>query len=128
MGEPATASHPVFVTGLWPTFFAGYALFLGLQLMDLLTTATVFRVGGLEANPYAAAIHAGAGLGGLTLLKVALFLLTLAVWLPAVRFLDRHGAGGAWVAVLLVVALDLYYAGVVVLNLVHVLALGSQPS
>jgi hypothetical protein len=38
---------------------------------------------------------------------VALFLLTLAVWLPALRFHDRHRAGGAWVAVLLVVAHDL---------------------
>ncbi len=81
--------RPGAVAEAWQDYAASYAWFLGLQLLDILSTVAVLRLGGGEGNPVAADGYAQAGAGAFVGLKVVLIVLTFVVWLPCL----------AWIAV-----------------------------
>lgn len=74
----------------WIDYIAVYAVFLGLQLIDLLTTFAVLSLGGEEGNPSAVAVLEGSGAWGLVALKIILVVATAIVWVPAVAWMDAR--------------------------------------
>jgi hypothetical protein len=105
----------------WQDFQASCAWLLGLQLLDLLTTLAALAHGAAESNPFAAALLESAG--PVALLRLKLVALVLMVgWGPAYAMVQASGATArrsraSWTALGLVVALVLFYSGVVVNNL-----------
>lgn len=98
-----------------------YAWFLGLQLLDLMTTLAVLGRGGGEANPAAAAALQATGPTALLAWKLAVILLSLAVWVPAAAWVARAPQPTRrWAAPVinaLVLAACLVYTAVVFHNL-----------
>ena len=107
----------------WEDYLAVYAWFLGLQLIDLFTTFAVLSLGGIEANPFAAAVYEAHGAWGMVALKVLLIALTALVWVPAVAWVaQRPVERDGWALTILnglVLCAVVYYSLVVVLNLAN---------
>ena len=105
-------------SGWWPSFVAAYAVFLGLQVLDLLSTLAVLSWGGAEGNALAVRLMGRHGLVALLALKLGLVGLSLACWTPAMAYLSRHPQGGraAGAVVGLVTLLCVHYAVVVSWN------------
>ncbi len=105
--------------GIWGTFMAIYAWFLGLQLLDLGTTLAVIGQGGVEANnlgPSQAVEFVG--LEALLALKITVVLASLMAWVPAVAWLERRNATkSTGVVMALILAGSLVYTVVVFWNL-----------
>lgn len=110
----------------WADYAACYAGFLGLQLLDLMVTLSVLGAGGGEANPLAHSLLVN-GQATLLGMKLAVILLSMAVWVPAVAWLARQPAPTQRWALptlnALVLALVVYYAGVVFYNMTNLAVL-----
>lgn len=97
----------------WQDYEATYAWFLGLQLLDLLSTLAVLGVGGGESNPLAQSQWEEAGAAGLVGWKVLVILLTFAAWLPAFGWLAaRPAPTRRW-------ALPMFYTGLLACVVVY---------
>jgi hypothetical protein len=113
--------------GAWQDFLAIHAWFLGLQLLDLLTTLAVLSLGGGESSRMPAWALSAYGPGALVAIKVGVVVATAACWLPAMAWLGRQApAVRSWAVPAVLAALllaTLSYSGIVVHNLANVHAL-----